>query len=64
MTFLTKNISVNDMAESIINIGRFCKEDNVNNVAISSSVWRPQRYLQHKMNAVNTMLMNRLKIMF
>ena len=29
-----KNMSANDVAEVIINIGRYCKEHNVNNVTI------------------------------
>ena len=45
----------NDIAEGIIDIGRYCKEH------ISSLIFRSERHLQHKMNAVNTMLMNRCK---
>ena len=55
-----KNMSVNDIAEGIINIGRYCKEHNVN-ITISSLICRSQRHIQHKMNAVKTMLMNRCK---
>ena len=56
-----KNMSANDIAEGIINIGRYCKEHNVNNVTISSLICRSQKHLQHRVNAVNTMLMNRCK---
>ena len=54
-------MSANDKAEGIINIGRYCKEHNVNNVTISSLIYRSQKHLQHKVNAVNTMLMNRCR---
>ena len=57
----SKNMSANDIAESIINIGRYFKEHNVNNVTISSLIRRSQKYFQHKMKAVNTMLMNKCK---
>ena len=56
-----KNMSANDIAEGIINIGRYCKEHNVNNVTISSLICRSQKHFQHRLNAVNTMLMNRCK---
>ena len=56
-----KNMSANDIAEGIINIGRYCKEHNVNNVTISSLICRSQKHLQHRVNAVNTMLMNRCR---
>ena len=56
-----KNMSANDIAEGIINIGGYCKEHNVNNVTISSLICTSQKSLQHRVNAVNTMLMNRCK---
>ena len=37
-----KNMSANDMAEGIINIGRYCKEDNVNNVTMPSLICRSE----------------------
>ena len=54
-------MSANDIAEGIINIGRCCKKYNVKNVTISSLVCRSQKHFQHRVNAVNTMLMNRCK---
>ena len=54
-------MSANNIAEGIINIGRYCKEHNVNNITISSLICRSQKHFQHKVNAVNTMLMNRCK---
>ena len=51
-----------DIAEAITNIGRYCKEHNVSNVTIPSLICRSQKHLQHKVNAVNTMLINRCKI--
>ena len=56
-----KNMSANDIAEGIINNGRYCKEHDVNNVTISSLICRSQKNLQHRVNAVNTMLMNSCK---
>ena len=56
-----KIMSVNDIAEGIINTERYCKEHDVNNVTISSLICRSQKHLQHRVNAVNTMLMNRCK---
>ena len=56
-----KNMSANDIEEGIINIVRYCKEHNVDNVTISSLICRSQKYLQHRVNAANTMLMNRCK---
>ena len=56
-----KNMSANDMAECIVNIGRYSKEHNVNNVTISSLICRSQIHFQDKVNAVNTILMNRYK---
>ena len=56
-----KNMSANDMAECIVNIGRYSKEHNVNNVTISSLICRSQIHFQDKVNAVNTVLMNRYK---
>ena len=56
-----RNMSANDIAEGIINIRRYCKEHNVNNVTISSLICRSQIDFQHKVNAVSTMLMNRCK---
>ena len=55
-------MSANDIVEGIINIGRYCKEQNVNDVIISSLICRTQHHLQNKVNAVNTMLMRRCKI--
>ena len=52
-------MSANDIAEGIINVERYCKEHNVNNVTISSLTCRS--HLQHRVNAVNTMLINRSK---
>ena len=37
-----KNMSKNYIAEDIINIGRYCKEHNVNNATISSLICRSQ----------------------
>ena len=54
-------MSANDIAEGIINIGRYSKEHNVNNASISSLICRPQKHFQHKVDAVNKMLMNRCK---
>ena len=54
-------MSANDIAEGIINIGRYCKEHNVNNVTISSLICGSQIHFKHKVNVVNTMLMNRCK---
>ena len=45
-----KNMSANDIVEY-----------NVNNVTISSLICRSQKHFQHRVNAVNTMLMNRCK---
>ena len=56
-----KNMSANDITEGIINIGRYCKEHNVTTVTISSLTCRSQKHFQHKVNAVNTILMNRCK---
>ena len=56
-----KIMSVNDIAEGIINTERYCKEYDVNNVTISSLICRCQKHLQHRVNTVNTMLMNRCK---
>ena len=56
-----KNMSANDIAEGIINTGRYCKEHDVNNVTISSLIYRSQIHFQHKVNAANTILMNRYK---
>ena len=49
------HIGCNDISnkKGIINIGRYCKEHNVNNVTISSLICRSQKHFQHKMNAVN-----------
>ena len=54
-------MSANDIEEGIINTGRYYKEHNVNNVTISSLIYRSQKHLQHRVNAVKTMLMNRCK---
>ena len=54
-------MSAYDITEGIINIGRYCKEYNVKNVTMSSLICRSQRHLQHKVNAVNTMVINRCK---
>ena len=43
------------------NVRRHCKHHNVNNVTTSSLIYSSQKHLQHKVNAVNTMLMNRSK---
>lgn len=56
-----KSLSANDIAESIINIGKYCEGYNVNNFTISSLINRPQKHLKHKLDAANTMLMNRRK---
>ena len=55
-----KNMSASDIAKGIINTGRYFKE-HVKNVTISSLICRSQKHLQHRVNAVNTMLMNRCK---
>ena len=57
-----RNMSANDIVERIINIGRYCKEENVNDFIISSLISRTQHHLQNKVNAVNGMLMHRCKI--
>ena len=57
-----RNISANDIVEGIINIGKYCKEQNVNDVIISSLICRTQHHLRNKVNAVNEMLMQRCKI--
>ena len=57
-----RNISANDIVAGIINIGRYCKEENVNNVIISSLICRTQHHLQNKVNAVKAMLIHRCKI--
>ena len=57
-----RNMSANDIVEGIINIGKYCKEKNVNNVIISSLIRRTQHHLQNKVNTVNAMLMYRCKI--
>ena len=54
-------MSVNDFADGIINIGRYCKGHNVNNVIIFSLICMSQKHLQHKVNAVNIMSMSRCK---
>ena len=54
-------MSANNIEEGIINIGSYYKEHNVNNATISSLICRPQKHFQHKVNAVNKMLMNRCK---
>ena len=54
-------MSANDIAEGIINIGRYCKVHNVNNVTICSLICRSQKHLQHRLSAMNTMLINRCK---
>ena len=54
-----KNMPANDIAKGIVNIGRYCKKHNVNNVIITSLICSSQKHLQHKVNAVSTMLMNR-----
>ena len=56
-----RNMSSNDIVEGIINIGRYCKEQNFNDVIISSLICGTQ-HLQNKVNAVNAMLMHRCKI--
>ena len=53
--------NAHDITKGIINIGRYCKEHNFNSVTISSSIYRSQKHLQLKLNAVNTMLMYRCK---
>lgn len=40
-----KKLSANDIAEGIINIGRYFQEHNANNVTISSLIWRSQKHL-------------------
>ena len=44
-----KNMSANDIAEGIINIGRYCKE-HVNSVTISSLICRSQKHFQHRLH--------------
>ena len=55
-------MSANDIVEGSINIGRYCKEQNVNDVIISSLICRIQHHLQNKVNAVNAMFIHRCKI--
>ena len=57
-----RSMSADDIAEGIIKVGKYCKEHNVNDVAISSLIYRLQFHLQQKINAVNTMLKNRCKL--
>ena len=54
-----KNMSANGIVEGSSNIDRYCNEHDVNNATRSSLTCRSQKHLQHKVNAVNTMLMNR-----
>ena len=58
-----RSMSANDIAEGIIKVGKYCKEHNVNYVAISSLICRSQFHLQQKINAVNTMLKNRCELL-
>ena len=53
-------MSANVIVEGISNIGRYCKEHKVN-VTISSLICKSQKHFQHKVNAVNKMLVNRSK---
>ena len=55
-------MSAHDIVEGIINIGGYCKEQNVDDGIISSLICRTQHHLQNKVNAVNAMLMHRFKI--
>ena len=57
-----KSMSANDIAQGIINIGRYCKEKNVNDVLISSLICRAQPNLQNKVNEVNKILFNTCKL--
>ena len=52
-------MSANDIVQGISNIGRYCNEHDVNNVTRPSLICRSQKHLQHEVNAMNTMLMNR-----
>ena len=56
-----KSMSANCIAEGIINIGRYYQEHNDNNFTISSLICRSQKHYQHKVNAVDTMLISRCK---
>ena len=61
MTFLTKNMAANDIAEDVFNIERYCKDHNVNNITKSSMICRSKKHLQHKVKAMKKMLINRCK---
>ena len=51
-----KQLTENQIAEWIVKIGRQCKENNVNNVFISSLICRAQKKLNDKVIAVNNIL--------
>ena len=51
-----KQLTENEIAEWIVKIGRQCKENNVNDVFISSLICRAQKNLNDKVIAVNNIL--------
>ena len=55
-------MSANHIAQRIINIRRYCKEKNVNDVLMSSLICSAQPNLQNKVNEVNKILFNTCKL--
>ena len=51
-----KQLTKIEIAEWIVKIGRQCKENNVNDVFISSLIYRAQKRLNDKVIAVNNIL--------
>ena len=51
-----KQLTKTEIAEWIVKIGRQCKENNVNDVFISSLIYRAQKRLNDKVIAVNNIL--------
>ena len=51
-----KQLTENEIAKWIVRIGRRCKENNVNDVFISSLICRAQKKLNDKVIAVNNIL--------
>ena len=56
--FSNRNLTENDIAEWIVKIGCYCKENNINNIFISSLVCRAQFTLTKKIKAINNILEN------
>ena len=51
-----KQLTENEIAEWIVEIGRQCKESNVNDIFILSLIYRAQKRLNVKVIAVNNIL--------